>query len=227
MDTNTADKIKLHLGELRTKALSAFEMEIIKIYFPLPHHSPFMQELMGRPTFISEFMVRDAVRAAESNARQLLDDAVHQVSAVSAAPEAFALIDGAIAKHLSDLEGVVAQGRAIPMCPATLKVVDEKFRTVRQEVVRSQENYRSTFPGSKNNRSTFPGSKNKGGANWGFDWEGAEIYIKGKFPDGLPKGDGAQAKIARLMAEWLAKTYNKYPGKTVLNKHASDLMNRT
>lgn len=212
MDTNTAEKIKLLLGELRTKALRAFDRQIFKIYFPPPIHPALTSDLMIGPT---EFMVRDAVRAAEGNARQLLDDAVHQISAVSAAPEAFALIDGAIAKHLSDLEGAVGLRLGIPLYPAKLKMVDEKFCTVRQEVVRSQENY----------RSTFSGSKNKGGRLQKWNWEGAETHVKGKFPDGLPKGRGAQAKIATAMAEWFSETCEEEPGKTELNQHASALLN--
>ncbi|WP_313665977.1 hypothetical protein [Shinella sp.] len=204
MDSKTTDSIKACLNELRAKALKAFKMQVMKIYSSAEH-----------PVFIPEITVRNAVKAAEDNTRQLLEDTMKQVSAVSAAPEAFTLIDRAIAAHLSDLESVVVQGRGVPLLPTMLKVADEKLAMVRQELFRNLETY----------RSSFSGSKNKGGAPLTWNWEEAEAYVRGKFPDGIPTKHGMQSKIAKMMAEWFSETYDKEPGKTELNRHAADLVN--
>lgn len=205
MDSKTTDSIEARLNELRAKALKAFKMQVVKIYSSAEH-----------PAFIPEIMVREAVRVAERNVLQLLDDAVLQVSAGSAAPEAFTLIDRVIAAHLSDLESVVVQGRGFPLFPATLKVADEKFAAARQELFRNLEPY----------RSSFSGSKNKGGRLPEWNWEEAEAHVREKFPDGIPMGRGTQAKIVNLMAEWFSETYDKEPGKTELNRHAAALVSR-
>jgi len=139
MDTKAADKINLHLDALTTKALSAFKRQMLYIY-ARGHYRE----------FIPEFMVNDMVRAAESSASQLLVDAVSEISGISTAPASFTMIDMAMNAYVSDLQGVVEQGRGVPLHPPMLKVAGERFDAVRQRLVRHLDNHRPSFVEPKN-----------------------------------------------------------------------------
>jgi hypothetical protein len=204
MDIKKSEEIQSYLKEVRANAVIAFSRQVRKIYHSAEH-----------PAFIPENLVRKAVRAADANARQLLADAVEEVSEISTDPEAYAMIDQTIAVHLSHLEDEVAQGKGLPLRHSMLKVAGELFAAVREGLRRSQEIH----------RPTFTGSKNKGGARDGFDWKGAKAYVMKKSPNGLPKGRGAAAKIAKLMAEFLSEKYDQYPVKDTLSRHAASLLN--
>lgn len=205
MDTNAANKIKLQLDTLTAKALSAFKREVLEIYAAGDYRE-----------FIPEFMVNDMVRAAESNAQQLLADAVSQVSAISAAPPAFELIDAAMTAHLSGLENVVEHGRGVPLHPPVLKLAGERFEAVRLRLVRHLEN----------RRSGFVEPKNKGGRPPTWDWEGALIHVTAiaNTPDGLPSGRGAQAWIEGVLQDWFIQTAGSSPSEGEIRKRASAVM---
>jgi len=131
MDANATDTMKLQLEALSAKALSAFKRQLLGIYAAEDYRD-----------FIPEFMIHDMVGAAESNAQQWLADAVSQVGAVAGGPAAFAIIDEAMAAHLSALEGTVKLGRGMPLHPAMLKVAAERFDAVRSRLIRQVENHR-------------------------------------------------------------------------------------
>lgn len=155
------------------------------------------------------------MRAAETNAQQFLADAVLDVSKISIAPEAYAELDQAVNSHLSNLEGVVVEGNGVSLSPEMFKVVDEKLAKVRDGVIRSLENH----------RASFSGSKSKGGAREGYDWDGAKAHVMRKYPKGLPKSGVTQSDVAKAMAEWFSENYGDEPGKTRLNDHAKILLN--
>lgn len=131
MDANATDTMKLQLKALSAKALSAFKRQLLGIYVAEDYRD-----------FIPEFMIHDMVGAAEINAQQWLADAVSQVCAVAGGPAAFAMIDAAMAAHLSALEGTVKLGRGMPLHPAMLKVAVERFDAVRLRLIRQVENHR-------------------------------------------------------------------------------------
>ena len=59
-----------------------------------------------------------------------------------------------------------------------------------------------------------------------WDWTGAlvEVIKVANTPDGLPSGQGAQAKIERLMAEWFVKTTKSQPASSQIRSHAQRIM---
>lgn len=207
MDTNTADKIKLHLGALTAKSLSAFKRQMLHIYAGGDYRE-----------FIPEFMINEMVRAAESSASQLLADAVSQVSGISTAPTSFTMIDMAMNAYLSHLQGVVEQGRGVPLHPAMLKVAGEGFDAVRQRLVRYLDSH----------RSSFAEPKNKGGRPPIWDWDGAMTHIIAiaNMPDGLPSGRGAQASIEGSLHDWFIQTAGNSPSESEIRKRASAIMKR-
>lgn len=173
MDSKTTDSIEARLNELRAKALKAFKMQIIKIYSPVEH-----------PAFIPDSLVSEAVRVAEETASQFLRKAVSGASAISETPEAFLLVHDAVAAHLLDLERRIEQGRGVPLSPATLKVINERFAAVSERASHNLENY----------RSFFSGPKNPGGRPEKWDWDGATIHLiaVANTPDGLLLEGGAR-----------------------------------
>lgn len=185
-------------------ALKAFKMQVMQIYSSANH-----------PAFIRDSMVSEAMRASEESVGKLIREALSGAAAVSVTPEAFLLVRDAVAAHLLDLERIVEQGRGLPLPPAALKVINERFGAVRKRSEQNLENYRAFF-------STL---KNKGGRLPEWNWEKAEAHVRAKFPGGIPKVRGTQAKIVNLMAEWFSETYDKEPGKTELNRHAAALVN--
>ncbi|BAI97996.1 hypothetical protein Sj15T_23990 [Sphingobium sp. TA15] len=205
MDTTAADKIKLHLDALTAKALSAFKRQMLHIHAGGDYGE-----------FVPEFMVNDMVRAAESSASQLLADAVSRVSGISTAPASFTMIDMAMNAYLSDLQGVVEQGRGVPLHPAMLKVAGERFDAVRRRLIRHLDNH----------RSSFVESKNKGGRPPTWDWEGALIHVTAiaNTPDGLPSERGAQARIEEIIHDWFIQAGGDAPADSEIRKRASAIM---
>lgn len=59
-----------------------------------------------------------------------------------------------------------------------------------------------------------------------WDWTGAMIQITAlaNTPDGLPSGQGAQAKIERLMADWFVSTTGNQPATSQLRTHAQKVI---
>ena len=201
MDVNATDNIKSRLNTLRAKAMSVFKREMLGVYSSRDYRE-----------FIPEFIVHEVARAAESNTVQLLTDALSKVSAISATPEAFALIVAAVEAHLFDLEGVVKHGRGIPASPTTLNVISVRFDALRQRSVRNLENH----------RPSFGDPRNKGGRPPKWDWEGALIHIAAvaNKPDGLSSGRGAQAKIAEMIRDWFIQTTGDSPADSEIRKRA-------
>lgn len=215
MDTKTANKAEACLKELRAKAFRAFRIQIIKIYSPKHPLDPFASEHPLDP--ITETMVSKAAREAERNARQLLDEAVPQVAAISKTPQAFALIDDAIAVHLLNLEEQIEQGRGVPLYPFVRIVADAKFSKVWEGAIRALENH----------RTDFSGSKDAGGRPERDGWKEAKAVAKSKFPDGFPEDRGTKTKIANIMADWFSENSpdgEDVPGKTSLFHHAQQLI---
>lgn len=206
MDSKTTDSIEARLNELRTKALKAFKMQIIKIYSPVEH-----------PAFIRDSLVSEAVRVAEETASQFLRKAVSGASAISEAPEAFLLVRHAVAAHLLDLERKIEQGRGVPLPPDTLKVINERFAAVSQRAYQNLENY----------RASFSGSKKPGGRPPTWDWESALIHViaEANTLDGLPTDRGAQAQIEKMISEWFMRKTGNSPADSEIRKRASAVMN--
>lgn len=204
MDTTTTDNIKSRLNDLRAKAIKAFKMQVMRIYSPAEH-----------PVLIPDNLVSEAVRAAEESVNQFLGKAVSGVSAISEAPEAFLLVRDAMAAHLLDLERAIEQGRGVPLPPATLKVVRERFEAVSQRSYQNLEEYRSSS-----------GSKNKGGRPQKWDWEGALIHLVAvaNTPDGLPTGQKAQAEIEKIISDWFDPKAENTPVESEIRKRASAVM---
>ena len=171
MGTNATDKIKLHLDALTAKALSAFKRQMLDIYAGEHYRE-----------FIPEFMVNDIVRAAEGSASQLLVDAVSEVSGISTAPASFTMIDVAMNAYLSDLQGVVEQGRGIPLHPAVLKAAGERFDAVRLRLIRQVENHRlqDTQESAINSGASKSGTDGeKRGPKGKYDWPYATNMVWG------------------------------------------------
>jgi len=202
MDIKTADTIEARLNELRTKALKAFKMQIIKIYSPVEH-----------PAFIPDSLVSEAVRVTEETASQFLRKAVSGASAITEAPEAFLLVRDAVAAHLLDLQREIEQGRGVSLPPATLKVINERFAVASQRTYQNLENY----------RPSFSGSKNKGGRPSVWDWESALIHLiaQANSLDGLPMDHGGQAQIEKIISEWFMQTTGNSPAESEIRKRAS------
>jgi len=205
MDSRTTDSIEARLNELRTKALKAFKMQIIRIYSPVEH-----------PAFIPDSLVSEAVRVAEETASQFLRKAVSGASAITEAPEAFLLVRDAVAAHLLDLQRKIEQGRGVSLAPATLKMINERFAVVSQRTYQNLENY----------RSSFFGSKNKGGRPSVWDWESALIHliVQANSLDGLPMDHGGQAQIEKIISEWFMQTTGNSPAESEIRKRASAVM---
>lgn len=205
MDTKTTDSIDARLNELRAKALNMFRMKILKIYSSAEH-----------PAFIPDSIFSEAVRAAEENVGQLLTKAVSGVSTVSEAPEAFLLVRNTVAGHLLDLERMIEQGRGVPLSPAPLKVINERFAAVSQRAYQNLENY----------RSSFSVSKSEGGRPQKWDWESALIHViaEANTLDGLPIDRGAQAQIEKMISEWFMRKTGNSPADSEIRKRASAVM---
>ena len=206
MDSKTANIIETRLGELRVDALKAFKMQVMRIYSSANH-----------PAFVPDSMVSEAVRASEESVGKLIREAVSGAAAVSAAPEAFLLVRDAVAAHLPDLERMVEQGRGLPLPPATLKVINERFGAVRQRAEQNLENY----------RASFSGSENKGGRPLKHDWEGALIHVaaQANLPDGLiDEEGGTQADIEEMISEWFIQRTGDSPAESEIRKRASAVM---
>lgn len=207
MDAKTTDAISLRLNTLSTEALVACKSQVRGIYSSGDHRE-----------IIPEFMVRGAVRAVEDSALRLVADAVVQVSALSVAPDAFMMIDAAVAAHLSAMEGVVEQGQGVPLQPAALKAAGDRYDAVRHRIVRVLENH----------RSRFVETKNKGGRPQSWDWEEVLIHVAAiaNTPDGLPSGEGAQARIEEIIQSWFIRTTGAAPSESEVRKRASAVMKR-
>lgn len=206
MDTKTANIIETRLKGLRVDALKAFKMQVMRIYSSANH-----------PAFISDSMVSEAVRASEESVGKLIREAVSGAAAVSAAPEAFLLVRHAVAAHLLDLERMVEQGRGIPLPPATLKMINERFSAVRQRSEQDLENY----------RASFSGPRNTGGRRPKHDWEGALIHVaaQANLPDGLlDEEGGTQADIEKMISEWFIQRTGNSPAESEIRKRASAVM---
>ncbi len=198
----TTDNISARLEKLKAEASTGFKMQIMKIYSSAEH-----------PAFIPDSMVSEAVRVAEESASQFLRKTVSGASAISEAPEAFLLVRDAVAAHLLDLERMIEQGRGVPLPPATLKVINERFAVVSQRTYKNLENY----------RSSFSGSKNKGGRPPEKDGEGALIHLiaHANLPDGLQTERGSQAQIEKIISEWFIQTTGNSPADSEIRKRAS------
>lgn len=205
MDSKTTDSIETRLNELRAKALNLFKLEVMKIYSCVEH-----------PAFMPDSLVSEAVRAAEENVHQLLFKAVSGASAISETPEAFLLVRNAVAAHLLDLERTIEKGRGVPLPPATLKVISERFAAVSQRAYPNLENY----------RASFSGSKKPGGRPPTWDWEGALIYViaEANTLDGLPTERGAQAQIEKKISEWFMRKTGNSPADSEIRKRARAVM---
>lgn len=207
MDSKTTDSIEARLNELRTKALKAFKMHIIKIYSSAEH-----------PVFIPDSMISEAVRAAEDNVSQLLRNAVSGASAISVAPEAFLLARDAVAAHLLDLQRRIEQGRGVLLPRDTLKLINERFAAVSERAYQNLENY----------RTSFSGSINQGGRRPKWDWEGAlsHLVAVANTPDGLPinmeRGD--QAKLVKIISEWFVQKTGESPDERDIKKLAKKVI---
>lgn len=59
-----------------------------------------------------------------------------------------------------------------------------------------------------------------------YDWNGAFAHVAAvaNGPDGLPEGHGAQAAIARIMADWFRYKRDNEPGDTELKRHANKIL---
>lgn len=67
---------------------------------------------------------------------------------------------------------------------------------------------------------------NGGGRPRKHDWEGALIHIAtlANHPDGLPSGPGAQAEIARRIADWFAGSVGETPADSEIRRRAARIM---
>ena len=206
MNKDVSEKIKSVSDDLRRKALNAFRLKIREIY----SRGDYTQ-------FIPENVLREAVRAAGDNMRQLIADAAHQVSGISVSPSAFKLFDAAMHSHLATLEDVVAQGNGAPLMGNLPKVAADQFETVRAEMQRSLDLHGSSF--------TDP--KNKGGSPGTWDWEGALAVVAAVAErDGLPPPEqrGAQAHIVRLFIEWFTHQHDRAPDDKQLKEKARKVL---
>lgn len=74
------------------------------------------------------------------------------------------------------------------------------------------------------------GLKVEGSARLGrprmWDWEGATAHLLGiaQTPDGLPTGQGAQAQIERLIADWFLTSAGNSPAESQVRQHATKIM---
>lgn len=59
-----------------------------------------------------------------------------------------------------------------------------------------------------------------------WDWEGAwaALVAEAHTPDGLPEGEGAQASIARIMANWFQQKYGEEPADSEIRKRAAAVL---
>ena len=146
----TTDNISARLEKLKAEASTGFKMQIMKIYSSAEH-----------PAFIPDSMVSEAVRVAEESASQFLRKTVSGASAISEAPEAFLLVRDAVAAHLLDLERMIEQGRGVPLPPATLKVINERFAVVSQRTYKNLGELPFLFLWFKKQRWT-PARKGRG-----------------------------------------------------------------
>jgi len=201
MDARATDAIRSRLNTLSQKALARFKRQVSGIYSNGDYRE-----------FIPEFMVREAIRAAEDNALRLVADAVSQVSAISAAPDAYWMIDEAIAAHLLALESAVEQGRGVPLHSSGLKAAGERFDAVRQRSVRAIESH----------SSRFGETKNQGGRRQKWDWESAVIHATrvANLPQGLTTGRGRQAEIEGVIEQWFIQTTGEAPAVSEIRKRA-------
>lgn len=59
-----------------------------------------------------------------------------------------------------------------------------------------------------------------------WDWEGAMTFVvaQAQHPDGLPTGQGAQARIEELIANWFTDSTGDAPSTSQIRKRASNIM---
>jgi hypothetical protein len=205
MDKGVSEKIKSVLDGLRRKALNAFRLQIREIYT----RGDYAQ-------FIPESMVREAVRVAGGNMRQLIADAEQRVSGISVSPGAFKLFDAAMHSHLTALEDMVAQGNGASLMGNLPKVAADQFETVRAEMLRSLDLHRPSF--------TEP--KNKGGRPPEWDWEGAlaAVSAAANTPDGLSADRGGLAEIERIISGWFIAKKGDSPAISEIRKRANKVI---
>ena len=203
MDENHIASVKTSIGNLRQAALKAFRTQLRSIYF-------------GRSSlgFVGSIKVREAVRAAEQNARSLVGDVVSQVAKVSIEPSAFSLVDECVGSHLLELEATLEGGLGMPLISSDLEMAAERFEVVRSSINRSLEVH----------RTRFVGDRDTGGRPEEYDWKGAEDHVLTHFPQGIPRIRGTKAKIARLMADWFSEKINETPSSSLLEKHAAKIV---
>ncbi len=68
--------------------------------------------------------------------------------------------------------------------------------------------------------------RSNGGRPRKYDWEGALIHIAAlaNHPDGLPTGSGAQAEIARRIADWFEGSGGETPADSEIRRRAARIM---
>lgn len=213
MDVDTTNKIERLLADLNTGALKAFHRQALTAY------ASDQSNVFGdRSSAITGSMANQMARLAEENAMKLITDATSKVASISTAPDAFVLIDAAIMAHIMMLESEVEKGRGIPLSDALLQIFSERFEAIRQRTIRSLEL----------RRSSFTNSKNQGGRPPTHDWEGAIVHITmlANTPDGLPEGQGAQAKIEGFMRDWFIQETGDAPSESEIRKRARRVIER-
>lgn len=211
MDVDTTKKIEGLLADLNKGALKSFRRQALTV-----HASDQPNAFEDRSSAITWPMAYRMARLAEENAMKLMADATSKVASISTAPDAFVLIDAAVMAHIMMLESEVEKGWGVLLNGTLLQFFGEKFEAVRQRSIRSLEL----------RRSSFTNLKNQGGRPPTHDWEGAIVHITtlANTPDGLPEGQGAQAKIERLMRDWFIHETGDAPSDSEIRKRARRVM---
>lgn len=201
MNSKTAKKIETILAGLRKQASSSFGMQISKIN--RAHDRP--------PGIVPSFVVREAVKAALDNVLKLVAQAEIEISLVSATMDAHGLLKAGVLLHLSDLASSIERWNGLPLSPDNLKLVDERFAAVRQDVVSYVDATQHRF-------------KNSGGRPDEWNWDGAAAHIKGSYPRGFKKERGLQSHIAKIMSDWFFDKYGDAPSRSERMRRAAILI---
>lgn len=138
MIKDTRGQLSPLLDRLSTASRKGFQQRLWKI-----HYSG-----AGREFLLASETVDEALQALEENARKWIADAVDDVSAASRTPEAFALINEALAAHVTDLQREAKKGILIATKTTILNgIVENRLSEIVRRLESQLWGYRDAFTG--------------------------------------------------------------------------------
>lgn len=209
MDTplkiDISNEIQSTLAALTESTKVALQAEISKICI----------SEKGTLTF-STTMKNKANRAAERLILTFVSEAVEQVSAISASPQAYLLIHNSVSSVILDLEDIVASGGFLPPSSNVSESISNDFERIRDRILPSLELHRSIFAKSKSRTGRPPES----------EWEQIEAFILEQFPVGSSSSVVTKAAIKRNIEFWLQREKRAPPSEGHLWVKAREIYNK-